>query len=124
MVVGYLLALRLRVRPVIAAAAALFTGLAPNIVSSAATLGPDTATALTSGLVLLAALAYDGSRRLAILFVAAVALAALTKFTAFTAVGAAIVYLVVRPLLDRSRRGPSLAVRPADVGRRLGSPSA
>jgi hypothetical protein len=108
MVVAYLIGLRLRVRPLIAAAAALFTGLAPNIISSAATLGPDTATALTSGLVLLAALAYDGSRRLALLFVAAVALAALTKFTAFTAVGAAIVYLILRPLLDRSKRGPTL----------------
>ena len=47
-----------------------------------------------SGLVMLAVLAYDGTRRRAVWFLVAVALAALTKFTAFEAVGAAVVNLV------------------------------
>ena len=68
-------------------------------------MGPDTATAVTSGLVLLAALSYDGTRRRAGWFLLAVAIAALTKLTAFEAVGAALIYLVVLPLLARRSAG-------------------
>jgi hypothetical protein len=104
MVVIHLLARRFGVPRVTAAAAAVFTGLSPSVVSSAATMGPDTATAVTTGVALLAALAYDGSRRRLLLLLAAVVLAALTKFTAFAGVGAAVVFLVVRPLLARGNQ--------------------
>ena len=104
MVVIYLLARRFRVRPLTAASAAVFTGLSPSVVSSAATMGPDTATAVTTGIVMLAALSYDGSRRRLLYLLAAVALAALTKFTAFAGVGAVVIYLVAGPLLARGER--------------------
>ncbi len=106
MFVAYLLALRLRVPPIAAAAAALLVGLAPNVIASAATIGPDTATALASGLVLLSAMTYDRTRRSTWWFLAAVALAAATKFTAFTAVGAALILLVAYPLLERRGTAP------------------
>jgi hypothetical protein len=96
----------------VAAAAALVTGLSPTVVASAATMGPDTATAVTSGLVMLAGLAYDGSRRRLLLLLGAVAMAAFTKFTAFAGVGAVVIFLVLRPLLARGARqrrlGPGL----------------
>jgi hypothetical protein len=104
MVVVHLLARRLGVRTPVAAATAVFTGLSPTVVASAATMGPDTATAVTSGLTMLAALAYDGSRRRLLLLLAAVALAAFTKFTAFAGVGAVVIFLVLRPLLARDAR--------------------
>ncbi len=108
MAVIYLLARRFRVSRTTAAAAALFTGLSPTVVASAATMGPDTATAVTSGVVMLAALAYDGSRRRLLLLLGAVALAAVTKFTAFAGVGAVVLFLLLRPLLARGehRRAP------------------
>jgi hypothetical protein len=101
MVVIHLLARRLGVPTATAAAAAVFTGLSPTVVASAGTMGPDTATAVTSGLAMIAALTYDGSRRRLLLLLGAVTLAAVTKFTAFAAVGAVIVYLVLRPVLAR-----------------------
>jgi hypothetical protein len=101
MMVIYFLALRLRAGPVPAVSVALLTGTLSAVVSSAATMGPDTATAVVSGVVLLAALGYDGTRKRAAYFLLAVAVAALTKFTAFAAVGAAVIYLVVLPLIRR-----------------------
>ncbi len=92
-----------------------WSGSSSDIVSSAATLGPDIFTAAVSGLVLLAALRYDRSRRALLLLTGAVALAALTKLTAFTAVGLAMVYLVLHPLL-----APKEERRLLPVGRALG----
>ena len=101
MMVIYLLAERLGASRLAGAGVAILVGTGSATITSAATMGPDTATALMSGLVLLAALAYDGTRRRAGWFVLAVAIAALTKLTAFEAVGAALIYLVVLPLLAR-----------------------
>ena len=96
--VCFAIARRLGAGAVPALAAAVLVGTSPGVVSSAATMGPDTATAAMSGLVLLAALAFDGSRRSTLLFLAAVLLASLTKLTAFEAVGAAFLFLCLRPL--------------------------
>ena len=108
MFVCFAIARRLGVGDVPALAAAVLVGTSPGVVSSAATMGPDTATAAMSGLVLLAALAFDGSRRTTLLFLAAVLLASLTKFTAFEAVGAAFLFLCLHPL-GWGRRRKSLA---------------
>ena len=83
-----------------------------------------------SGLVMLAVLSYDGTRRRAGWFLVAVALAALTKFTAFEAVGAAVLYLVALPCFHAVAREESQAAEtgtttaasglPAHRGGRLG----
>lgn len=104
MTVTYLVGRRLRVSKLAAGSAAVLLCTSSDAVTSASTLGPDTATALTGGLVLLAALAYDGGRRSALWLLAAVAVAAVTKLTAFTAVGAAMVVLLVR-VVQVHRRG-------------------
>ena len=104
MMVIYLLAERLGASRLAGAGVAVLVGTGSATITSAATMGPDTATALTSGLVLLAVLSYDGTRRRAGWFLLAVAIAALTKLTAFEAVGAALIYLVVLPLLARRAR--------------------
>ena len=109
MVVIHRLARRLGTPTPTAAAAAVITGMSPTVVASAATMGPDTATAVTSGLAVLAALAYDGSRRAFLLLLGAVTLAALTKFTAFAGVGVVVLFLVLRPLLARDERRRRLA---------------
>jgi hypothetical protein len=111
----FLLARSLRASRLAGVGAALLVGSSSDIVSSAATLGPDVFTAAVSGLVLLAALRYDRSRRALLLLTGAVALAALTKLTAFTAVGLAMVYLVLHPLL-----APKEERRLLPVGRALG----
>jgi hypothetical protein len=84
-------------------------------------MGPDTATAAASGVVLLTALGYDGTRRRAAYFLLAVAVAALTKFTAFAAVGAAVIYLVVLPLIRRGMADEEPSGEPAapSLGRSL-----
>jgi hypothetical protein len=105
----FLLARSLRASRLAGIGAALLIGSSSDIVSSAATLGPDVFTAAVSGLVLLAALRYDRTRRGLLLLTGAVALAALTKLTAFTAVGLAMVFLVLHPLLvpkEERRRQP------------------
>jgi hypothetical protein len=101
MMVSYLIARRVRAPRAAAMAAAVVVGTSSDVVTSAATAGPDTATAVTGGLVILAALAYDGTRRSTALLLAAVAVASVTKLTVFTAVGAAMVILLARALLDR-----------------------
>ena len=103
MMVIYLLAERLGASRLSGTGVAVLVGTGSATITSAATMGPDTATAVASGLVLLAALSYDGTRRRAGWFLLAVAIAALTKLTAFAAVGAALIYLVVLPLLARRR---------------------
>ena len=115
MMVTYLIAERLGARRLAGAGIAVLVGTGSATITSAATMGPDTATAVTSGLVLLAALRYDGTRRRATWFLTAVALASLTKFTAFAAVGAAVVYLVVLPLLGRGHLKHHPADPPDDV---------
>ena len=110
MTVGYLVARRIGAPKSASAAAAVIVGTSSDVVTSAATIGPDTATAVTGGLVILAAPAYDRSRRSLLLLLAAVAAAALTKLTVFTAVGIAIVILVARALAVR-RRGGGKALR-------------
>jgi hypothetical protein len=57
---------------------------------------------------------YDGTRRRAGWFLLVVAVAALTKLTAFEAVGAALIYLVLLPLL--ARRGTAEADEAAPRG--------
>jgi hypothetical protein len=101
MSVCYLLALRLGGSRVAATGAALLVSTPSDVVASAATIGPDVATAIAGGLVVLAALGYDGGRRSTLLLLGAVAVASLVKFTAFTAVGAAIIYLLVVALARR-----------------------
>ncbi len=103
MMVSYLIAERLGASRLAGAGAAILVGTGSSAITSAGTMGPDTTTAVMSGLVMLAVLSYDGTRRRAGWFLVAVALAALTKFTAFEAVGAAVLYLVVLPLLSRRR---------------------
>ncbi|MGI8645092.1 MAG: hypothetical protein ACR2JD_02040 [Nocardioides sp.] len=93
MSVCLLLALRLGAGRVPAIGAALLVGTSTDVVASAATIGPDVATAVCGGLVTLAALAFDGTRRATLWLLAAVAVASLVKFTAFTAVGAAMICL-------------------------------
>ena len=105
MMVIYLLAERLGASRLAGVGVAVLVGTGSATITSAATIGPDTATALTSGVVLLAALSYDGTRRRAAWFLLAVAIAALTKLTAFEAVGAALIYLVLLPLLARRHAG-------------------
>ena len=106
MAVCYLLALRLGASRPAALGATVLTCSVAGVVSSGATVGPDVATALVGGVVMLAAVGYDGTRRRTLLLLCAVALAALTKFTAFTAVGAVAVSLVARVLLRRGRADP------------------
>jgi hypothetical protein len=105
MMVIYLVAERLGASRLAGAGVAVLVGTGSATITSAATMGPDTATALTSGLVLLATLSYDGTRRRAVWFLLAVAIAALTKLTAFEAVGAALIYLILLPLLARRSAG-------------------
>jgi hypothetical protein len=105
MMVSYLIATRLGAGRLAAAGAAILVGTGSSTITSAGTMGPDTSTAFMSGLVMLAVLSYDGTRRRAGWFLVAVALAALTKFTAFEAVGAAVLYLVLLPLLSRRGEG-------------------
>lgn len=98
MSVSYLLALRLGASRTASLGAALFVGLATDVVSSAATIGPDVATAISGGVVFLAVLAYDGTRRRTLMVLGAVLLASLVKFTSFTAVGAGILMLLIGAL--------------------------
>ena len=114
MMVIYLLAERLGASRLAGAGMAILVGTGSATITSAATMGPDTATAVASGLVLLAVLSYDGTRRRAGWFLLAVAVAALTKLTAFAAVGAALIYLVVLPLLARRDPADSAADEPSD----------
>jgi hypothetical protein len=79
-------------------------GTSSDVVTSAATIGPDTATAVTSGLIILAALAYDGTSRSVLILLAAVAVGGLTKLTVFTGVGVAMLILLGRALLGRPRK--------------------
>lgn len=102
MSVSYLLARRINSSRLAAGAAAVFLGTSSDVVTSVSTVGPDTATALTGGLVILAALTYDGSRRTALWLLLATLVASVTKLTAFTAVGAAMIILVCRAMLGRA----------------------
>ncbi len=95
MSVSYLVALRLGIRLLPAAGAAVLVASTSNVVTSAATIGPDIATAVAGGLVVLAAVHHDGSRRGLALLLAATALAAGTKLTTFTAVGVAMLMLLI-----------------------------
>jgi hypothetical protein len=115
MLVSFLLARRLGVSRVAATASAVLIGTSSEVITSASTLGPDVATAVTGGVVMLAALAHDGTRRATAFLLVAVAVAALTKLTTFTAVGAAMIYLAARPWL--SARGSVLRER---AGRSFG----
>jgi hypothetical protein len=99
MLVCYAIARRLKVGIVPAAAAAMLVGTSTSVIASAATVGPDTATAAMSGLVILAALRYDGSRRRVLELLGAVLLASLTKFVAFEAVGVAVIMLLAMPAM-------------------------
>jgi len=103
MSVSYLVARRIRASRLAAGASAILVATSSDMVTSAATLGPDTATGLTAGLVMLGALAWDGRRRTTLLLLLAVAVAGVTKLTAFTGVGAAIVFLCVNALVGRRR---------------------
>lgn len=109
MAVGYAIARRIGAPRLSATAAAVLVGTSSDVVTSAATVGPDTATAVMGGLVILASLAYDGTRRAAGLLLLAVALAAVTKLTAITAVGAAMTILALRAVVRQA--GP-LKLRP------------
>lgn len=102
MAVGYLIARRVGAARLGAAAAAVMVGTSSDVVSSAATAGPDIATGVMGGLVILASLTYDGSRRTAGLLLLAVALASVTKLTVVTAVGAAMIILLLRALVRRA----------------------
>lgn len=104
MTVTYLVGRRLRAPRKAAAAAAVLLATSSDVVTSASTLGPDTATAVVGGLVMLAALNYDGGRRTTLLLIGAVALAGITKLTAFTAVGVGVIFLLVRAV-RRARAG-------------------
>lgn len=95
MSVCFLLARRLGAPRFAAVGTSLLVGTSTDVVSSAATIGPDVATAMGGGLVVLAAVAYDGSRRSSLLVLGSVLLASLMKFTAFTAVGAAIILVLL-----------------------------
>ncbi len=59
---------------------------------------------MTGGLVILASLAYDRSRRSTSLLLAAVAIASITKLTVCTAVGAAMLILLARFVMEPKRR--------------------
>ncbi len=96
--VGYALGRRIGAGRVAAASAAVLVGTSSDAVTSAATVGPDTATAVMGGLVMLAAAAHDGSRRATGWLVLVVALAAVTKLTAITAVGVAMTVLLIRAI--------------------------
>ena len=104
MMVSYLIAERLGASRLAAAGAAVLVGTGSSTITVGRHVGPGHGHGSMSGLVMLAVLTYDGTRRRAVWFLVAVALAALTKFTAFEAVGAAMVYLVVLPLLSRRAR--------------------
>ncbi len=93
--VCYLLALRVGAPRIAAMGAALMVSTSTDVVSSSATIGPDVATAVSGGLVVLAALSYDGTRHRTLLVLGSVLLASLVKFTSFTAIGAAIILLLV-----------------------------
>ena len=95
MSVCFLLGRRLGGSTAASTGTALLLGTASDVVASAATIGPDVATAVSGGLVMLAALAWDGTRRRALLLLAAVLLASLVKLTSFTAVGAAMICLLL-----------------------------
>jgi hypothetical protein len=114
MMVIYLLADRLGASRLSGTGVAVLIGTGSATITSAATMGPDTATAVASGLVLLAVLSYDGTRRRAAWFLLSVAIAALTKLTAFAAVGAALIYLLVLPLLTRRDRVAKVADESSD----------
>jgi hypothetical protein len=101
MSVAFLIGRRLGASRLSATAGAVLTGTVLDVVTSAATIGPDIASALVSGLVLLAVLSFDGGRRTLLLLLGASALAALTKLTTFTAIGAALVFVLLLPLMGR-----------------------
>ena len=105
MSICYTLAVRIGATRVAALGTTLFVCTTSDVVTSAATIGPDVATAATGGLVLLAALQLDTSARRGLLLIAATAAATLTKFTAFTAVGAAMIYVVVLAIAFRATPG-------------------
>lgn len=107
MVVGYAIARRLKASATAATAAAVLVGASSDVVTSSATVGPDTFTAMLGGIVILLALRYDGSRRALLTLIGVVVAAAVTKLTAVTAVGVAAVILVLLPLL-RERSAPLL----------------
>jgi hypothetical protein len=113
MSVAFLIGRRLGASTLSATAGAVLTGTVLDVVTSAATIGPDIASALVSGLVLLAALSFDGGRRTTLLLVGAVALAALTKLTTFTAIGTTLVFLLLLPLVGRRLHLPPLSWRRA-----------
>lgn len=100
-----LLARRLGAGVAAGTGAALLVGTATDVVASAATIGPDVATALTGGLVMLAAVSWDGGRRRTLLVLGAVLIASLVKLTTFTAVGAAIVLLLLMAWTHRRVEG-------------------
>lgn len=105
MSVCLLLARRLGAGVAAGTGAALLLGTATDVVASAATIGPDVATALTGGLVVLTALSWDGSRRRTLLVLGAVLVASLVKLTTFTAVGAAILLLLLTAWIRRRAEG-------------------
>lgn len=118
MTVAYWLARRLRATRLAAGAAAVILGTSSDVVTSASTVGPDTATAVTGGLILLMAVSHDGSRRSTVFLLGAVLLGALTKLTAFTAVGAAMIVLLGRAIMATNPR------RPRPVSRATGTVAA
>lgn len=101
----YALAVTIGASRTAAVGATALLAATPSLVTSAATLGPDVATAAVGGILILAVVKCDVGRRSALLITALTVLAGLTKLTTFTAVGVAALILVARAVTDRSRLG-------------------
>ena len=107
--VSYLVAVRLGAPRWGAFGVGLILAATSETLTSAATLGPDTASWFAGGLVFLAGLAHRGRGRDTVLLLAACLLAALTKQTALLAVGAVMVHLALRRPLGLGVPGRSWA---------------
>lgn len=107
---SYVLAVRLGAPRSTAVGMLLLVSATTSGVARAGAVGPDVAAWAAGALVLLAALGHRGRPRDTIVLLVSCVLAALTKQTAFLAVGAAMIVLVARPLLDPD---PGLRGRPS-----------
>ena len=115
MSVAYLVGLRLGASRLAAASAGVLSASSIGFVTSAATIGPDIATAVVGGLIVLSGLAYDGTRRSLLVLVGLAALGAATKQTTFTAVGAVMLLLLLASVPVRGRTAPWRLRRAAGV---------
>jgi hypothetical protein len=77
-------------------------GSSSDVVTSAATVGPDVATSVTGGLLVLAALSWQPARRPTLLLLLAAFVASVTKLTDFTAVGVAMTVLLGKAFVARN----------------------